>query len=86
MNLDEGYNEIVWIKDAYRLVDSDGHERTYGAAGSRDLEPGYYVAHWPAGTHVHHFLHDGLSFVGPFRYRDSALALIRPEGALALTA
>lgn len=86
MNVEEGYNEIVWIKDAYRLVDVDGHERTYGVAGSRDLEPGYYVAHWPAGTDNPHFLHDGLTFVGPFRYRDSALALIDPERELAVTA
>jgi hypothetical protein len=82
MNLEEGYSEIVWIKDEYRLVDTDGHERTYGASGSRDLVPGHYVAHWPAGTHNPHFLHDGLKFVGPFRYRDSALALLAPQGQL----
>jgi len=86
MKQDEGYSEIVWIKDAYRLVDADGHERTYGAAGSRDLEPGYYVAHWPAGTDNPHFLHDGLNFVGPFRYRDSALELTQPEHKLVMTA
>lgn len=86
MNVEhEGYNEVVWIKDAYRLVDGDGHERTCGVPGSRDLVPGYYVAHWPPGTTNPHFLHDGLTFVGPFRYRDSALALIHAEHEAALT-
>lgn len=86
VNFGEGYNEVVWIKDAYRLIDGDGQERTYGVAESRDLVPGYYVAHWPSGAHNPHFLHDGLTFVGPFRYRDSALALIDPDQALALSA
>lgn len=82
MNLDEGYSEIVWIKDAYRLVDADGHERTYGVPENRDLVPGYYIAHWPPGTRNPHFLHDGLGFIGPFRYRDSALALLNPEARM----
>jgi hypothetical protein len=80
MNLDQGHTEVVWIKDEYRLIDGDGHERTYGVSGSRDLVPGYYVAHWPPGTQNPHFLHDGLSFVGP--YRDSALALLEPDTRL----
>lgn len=86
MSSEEGYSEIVWIKDAYRLIDADGHERTYGVAGARDLDPGYYVAHWPAGTANPHFLHDGLTFVGPFRYRHSALALLDADRRVALSA
>jgi hypothetical protein len=82
VTFEESYSEIVWIKDEYRLIDADGYERTYGVAGDRDLVPGYYVAHWPAGTRNPHFLHDGLNFVGPFRYRDSALALLAPEATL----
>lgn len=82
MSSEQGYSEIVWVKDAYRLIDAEGHERTYGMAEGRDLVPGYYVAHWPAGTRNPHFLHDGLRFVGPFRYRDSALALLSPDRAL----
>jgi hypothetical protein len=79
MSPEEGYGEVVWIKDAYRLIDSEGCERTYGADDARNLEPGFYVAHWPAGTKNPHFLHDGLTFVGPYRYRHSALALLGSE-------
>lgn len=84
MSLQEGYSEVVWIKDAYHLIDADGYERIYGAAEARNLEPGFYVAHWPAGTRIPHFLHDGLTFVGPYRYRHSALALLGAESEVAM--
>ena len=72
----EGYSEIVLIKDAYRLIDADYCERTYGAAEGRTLRPGYYIAQWPAGTDNPHFLHDGLTFTGPFQNRNTALAAL----------
>ena len=73
---DDGYNEIVWIKDAYRLVDAESYERTYSAAEGRTLIAGYYIAHWPPGTSNPHFLHDRLSFTGPFDSRRSAAAAL----------
>jgi len=83
MNCDEGYSEIVWIKDAYRLIDAERYERTYSAAEGRTLQSGYYVAQWPAGTANPHFLHDGLTFTGPFATRHAALAALADRQALA---
>ncbi len=73
---DDGYNEIVWIKDGYRLVDAESYERTYSAVEGRSLIAGYYIAHWPPGTTNPHFLHDKLSFKGPFDSRRSAAAAL----------
>jgi hypothetical protein len=70
---DDGYSEIVWIKDGYRLVDAESYERTYSAAEGRTLSAGYYIAQWPAGTSNPHFLHEKLCFIGPFESRRSAL-------------
>jgi hypothetical protein len=72
VNRDQGYSEIVWIKDAYRLVDAESYERTYSAAEGRNLASGYYIAQWPPGTSNPHFLHERLRFVGPFESRLSA--------------
>jgi hypothetical protein len=69
---DDGYHEIVWIKDGYRLVDAESYERTYSAAEGRTLSTGYYIAQWPPGTTNPHFLHDQLRFFGPFESRHSA--------------
>ena len=79
----DGYSEIVWIKDAYRLIDAESYERTYSAAEGRSLESGYYVAEWPAGTENPHFLHDGLKFTGPFKTRHSAMAALERRYATA---
>jgi hypothetical protein len=73
---DDGYREIVWIKDAYRLVDAESYERTYSAAEGRTLSAGYYIAQWPPGTTNPHFLHDELRFIGPFESRHSAAAAL----------
>jgi len=73
---ENGYNEIVWIKDAYRLVDAESYERTYSAAEGRTLIAGYYIAQWPPGTSNPHFLHARLSFTGPFDSRRSAAAAL----------
>ena len=70
---DEGYSEIVWIKDGYRLVDAESYERTYSAAEGRTLSAGYYIAQWPPGTTNPHFLHEKLRFIGPFESRRSAM-------------
>lgn len=83
MNSDQGYSEIVWIKDAYRLVDAESYERTYSAAEGRQLPTGYYIAQWPPGTSNPHFLHDRLRFVGPFESRLSASRALGRRGELA---
>lgn len=72
MIYDDGYHEIVWIKDGYRLVDAESYERTYSAEEGRTLSTGYYIAQWPPGTTNPHFLHDQLRFIGPFESRHSA--------------
>jgi hypothetical protein len=72
----DGYHEIVWIKDGYRLVDAESYERTYSAAEGRTLSAGYYIAQWPPGTTNPHFLHDQLNFIGPFDSRRSAAAAL----------
>ena len=79
MTKDEGYSEIVWIKDGYRLVDAESYERTYSAEEGRNLPSGYYIAKWPPGTTNPHFLHDKLRFIGPFESRRAALAALRGE-------
>ena len=76
---DDGYKEIVWIKDAYRLVDAESYERTYSAAEGRTLSAGYYIAQWPPGTNNPHFLHDDLRFIGPFESRHSAAAALNVQ-------
>ncbi|MCC6534382.1 MAG: hypothetical protein IT531_17660 [Burkholderiales bacterium] len=82
MSPSEAYREIVWIKDGYRLIDAESYERTYSAAEGRTLPTGYYIAEWPAGTANPHFLHDGLTFTGPFPNRHrAAAALQEPFGA-----
>jgi hypothetical protein len=82
----EGYSEIVWIKDAYRLIDAESYERTYSAAEGRTLAPGYYVAQWPPGTDNPHFLHDGLTFTGPYNSRRGALAALEHDQPTAQSA
>ena len=87
MSSSEGYSEVVWIKDAYRLIDAESYERTYSAEEGRTLQPGYYVAKWPPGTDNPHFLHDGLRFTGPFQTRHSAMAALeRRQTAAAYSA
>jgi hypothetical protein len=81
VNANEGYSEIVWIKDAYRLVDAESYERTYSAAEGRKLSSGYYIAQWPPGTSNPHFLHDRLHFIGPFESRHSAARALRTRTA-----
>ena len=76
---EDGYSEIVWIKDGYRLVDAESYERTYSAEEGRSLCSGYYIAKWPPGTTNPHFLHDQLRFIGPFDSRRSAAAALRGE-------
>jgi hypothetical protein len=69
-------SEVVWIKDRNRLVDAESYERTYGWNDGRPMTSGYYIAQWPPGTRVTHFLHDGLSFTGPFASRREAEAVL----------
>jgi hypothetical protein len=40
------------------------------------MTSGYYIAQWPAGTKVAHFLHHGLTFMGPFSSRREAEAVL----------
>ena len=81
VNASDGYSEIVWIKDAYRLVDAESYERVYSAAEGRTLASGYYIAHWPPGTVNPHFLHDRLTFRGPFQNRYCAEAALGMQGS-----
>ena len=66
------YCEVVWVIDHNRMVDAESYERTYGWDRSRMLPSGYYIASWPAGTTNAHFLHDGLTFAGPYGSRRAA--------------
>ena len=72
MEAAEAVSEVVWIKDRSRLVDAESYERTYGAAADHPMTAGYYIAQWPPGTKIAHFLHHRLSFVGPFASRREA--------------
>jgi hypothetical protein len=63
---------LVWIIDRNRLIDAESYERTYGWDDNEPLPSGYYVARWPVGTTNPHFLHDGLSFAGPYGSRHAA--------------
>ena len=65
-------SEVVWIKDQNRLVDAESYERAYDSDGGRPLPSGYYIANWPKGTMVPHFLHDDVTFIGPFASRREA--------------
>jgi len=85
VNSNESYSEIVWIKDAYRLVDAESYERTYSAAEGRNLCSGYYIAQWPPGTRNPHFLHERLDFIGPFESRLSAARALNHSTGLAAT-
>ena len=69
-------SEVVWIKDRNRLVDAESYERSYGSDGGRPMTTGYYIANWPPGTKVPHFLHDELIFVGPYASRRDAEAVL----------
>ena len=69
-------SEVVWIKDRNRLVDAESYERIYGFDGNQLLPSGYYIASWPSGTTVAHFLHDELTFAGPYASRRAAEAAL----------
>lgn len=76
MNGENGYAEVVWAQDDFRLVDAESYERIYTTQNGRPLSSGYYVARWPAGTHNPHFLHTDLIFVGPYPTRREAQTAI----------
>ncbi len=76
MNTAGMYCEVVWIMNRNRLVDSESYERIYGSSDNRTPESGYYIARSPAGTTYPHFLHDGLSFIGPYASRHDASAAL----------
>lgn len=71
--------EVVCVIDRNRLVDSESYERSFGPDGARVAAGGYYIAQWPPGTSNPHFLHDRLSFTGPYETRreaEAALAIV----------
>jgi hypothetical protein len=69
-------SEVVWIKDRSRLVDAESYERSYGSNEGRAMTSGYYIANWPPGTTLAHFLHRDLTFMGPFSSRREAEAAL----------
>lgn len=74
MNRHSDIAEVVWVKNASRLVDAESYERAYAIGGGRPLRCGYYVARWPAGTQNPGFLTDEPKFQGPYPTRREAQA------------